>query len=766
MSDNNLTNVIDIKLSPDIEKIISRVYKKNKNLNILLYEPKCTVIATIKQDYTAFRKELGKLLKEKKVHDEDSKRILNLIDDNSELLYTENDDNSIAKIKNSEENASNDKVALQNDLNDLNDHIEIKNVNVLDCLRLDSGNARVTGRLVGRSEPYKVVSAITTSCNCKSEPLTKLFNPPKFALKEFMCHQCHSKIKTISTIYTNAVTLILQDTETLDGTDYLTCVLLDFNVRNIKVGEKVLLTGEIHIKPKSNKESLVPIVFTNSLEYVDWNEIKVTDEDIDSIRSFASKENDSKIIESLVEIFDESIIGNDIVKEALLYSLVNVGDDLDSIKKHKRRKRINVLLAGDPGQAKSLLIKRASSLIPNSRCESVQHSSGKSLTALVTVENDQSFLRLGPISLSGGRICGLNEIGTMIPEDQNYLLDIMEEGEYTFNKKGISAKIESPTTIIATTNLNDSYTYTGSRSLNESFDKTSLSQIPLQRPLLDRFDLIIILKDICDIEALREYAEKKIESQSDVIPDQFNFLQKYVEYARKLNPIFSPESNQMIIDYYVNLRRTNPDLKSKRVLDSIFRLCTAVSKLKLKDVVDSDDVTHAIRFYNTLVNKYLDPVNIIPQDPAKLVIECCKEILKDNINNGATATAFSEVIEQVCTENERCRSYLLGSSRTINNEENINRLTTLSNNKKLRKISELIRNDKDIILVNKNPITLSYNFNNVPPKGNQRDLQSFRSQESFKSPGHSKLDEFENDVSTPLSTITDTFSSSYNETDN
>jgi hypothetical protein len=66
MSYNNLANVIDIELSPDTKEIVSRVYKKNKNLYILLNEPKNTIIVTIKPDYTSFRKEIGKLLKEKK----------------------------------------------------------------------------------------------------------------------------------------------------------------------------------------------------------------------------------------------------------------------------------------------------------------------------------------------------------------------------------------------------------------------------------------------------------------------------------------------------------------------------------------------------------------------------------------------------------------------------------------------------------------------------------------------------------------------------
>ena len=91
--------------------------------------------------------------------------------------------------------------------------------------------------------------------------------------------------------------------------------------------------------------------------------------------------------------------------------------------------------------------------MPNSRYESSQHASGKSLTAIVSKENDGDYcLRIGPVPSARGAICVLNEIGRTNPEDQGFLLDSMEEGEFTINKYGINAKIKSPTVIIASAN--------------------------------------------------------------------------------------------------------------------------------------------------------------------------------------------------------------------------------------------------------------------------------------------------------------------------
>ena len=64
------------------------------------------------------------------------------------------------------------------------------------------------------------------------------------------------------------------------------------------------------------------------------------------------------IIDALVDLFDKSIIDNNLVKEALLYGLVSSGNDLQEIRKNRTRNRINVLLAGNPGLGKSCLAKK------------------------------------------------------------------------------------------------------------------------------------------------------------------------------------------------------------------------------------------------------------------------------------------------------------------------------------------------------------------------------------------------------------------------
>jgi len=446
---------------------------------------------------------------------------------------------------------------------------------------------------------------------------------------------------------------------------------------------------------KLNKKTLIPIVFADELEYENKNELTTNEKDIESIKRFAEQKG-TKVIESLVNMFDESIIGNYLAKEALLYSLVNAGNDLEDIKNKKPRCRLNVLLAGNPGLAKSSLLKKTVVLKPNSRYESVQHYSAKSLTAIVLNEDEHHFLRLGPIPHAKGSVCALNELGTMKPEEQTQLLDIMEEGEFTINKFGHNRKIQAPTTIIASSNFKDEVYH---------FNITQfLDLLPLEKQLVDRFDIIVIIKDNCtDPKELEEYTQRKIKLLSNNIPNYDIFLQKYIELARRIKiQKISDESLKMIHDYYIGLNRSSFTIESKRKLETIIRLCKAVAKLKLKETVEAEDVIQSTRFYSAIVYNSMHTRAPIPKDPVNLAIEECIAILKEKKDD---SILYTDLLKQVCEKNESVKSYLLGSSSEKIEDQ---KLLCGEKNKKVRKILEILRNNKDVKVVNKNPIKLQF----------------------------------------------------------
>jgi DNA replicative helicase MCM subunit Mcm2 (Cdc46/Mcm family) len=99
-----------------------------------------------------------------------------------------------------------------------------------------------------------------------------------------------------------------------------------------------------------------------------------------------------------------------------------------------------------------MLTREAVELISNSRYVTAQNASGKGITAIIDKEKDTTILRLGAVHQARDTVCCINEIGRMDYEDQGFLLDVMEEGSFIFDKYAIHLKVKSATTIIATAN--------------------------------------------------------------------------------------------------------------------------------------------------------------------------------------------------------------------------------------------------------------------------------------------------------------------------
>jgi replicative DNA helicase Mcm len=407
------------------------------------------------------------------------------------------------------------------------------------------------------------------------------------------------------------------------------------------------------------------------------------------------------VIETLSKMFAPSVIGMNIIKKGLLLSAVSTSED-NYI--NGNRDRIHLLLIGNPGIGKSKIIKESIKLVPNSRYESSQHASGKSLTAIVSKENEDFCLRLGPIPLARGSICVLNEIGRISIEDQGFLLDVMEEGEFTINKHGINAKIKSPTVIIASANPIGS-TWS-SNSKNYDNEKINMNDIPLLQPVRDRFDLKFILKDLESEQELREYADEKTKHYKEKVADYYPYLRKYIQYARKINPVLTEEARIMLKEYYINLTislsQSNPTFGSKRILETLVRTAKSISKLKLTTEIDKGDAKDAMEFYNAAIYQYLESTVSIPADPKDIAVVEFTNILKES----HFAFSLEGLAKEACEKDQYVKSYLLGNidNKTIN----LNSFLKIETNRKLRSVYDLLLENPNIKRVNEKPIALQW----------------------------------------------------------
>ena len=207
------------------------------------------------------------------------------------------------------------------------------------------------------------------------------------------------------------------------------------------------------------------------------------------------------------------------------------------------------------------------------------------------------MLRIGPIPQAKGAIAALNEMGRMDHEDQGYMLDTMQEQEFTTNKFGQNFHVDSPTVIIGSANPQGV-----SWKFCHDIEKVDLDKIPMIKPLIDRFDLIFAFRDSRDRDALAEYADGKADMEDRPTPDYTAYIVKHIMYAKQLcpKPRFSDEALYLLKEYYVHIRTT---YGSPRILNTIMEIAKNISRLKLKQTVDAEDVKETVQFYNVMLQQ-------------------------------------------------------------------------------------------------------------------------------------------------------------------
>ena len=150
-------------------------------------------------------------------------------------------------------------------------------------------------------------------------------------------------------------------------------------------------------------------------------------------------------------------------------------------------------------------------------------------------------------------ICAIDEFDKMGNTDRQALHEAMEQQTVSVAKGGIVVTLNAKTPILAAAN-----------PLLGTYDpyKNLSDNINLPSPLLTRFDLIFIIRDVPEraideqiashimtLPCLRSFAQKP--------PLDIEFMKKYLLYCKSITPILTEEAEKMIIKIYLNcvLRR-------------------------------------------------------------------------------------------------------------------------------------------------------------------------------------------------------------------
>ena len=389
-------------------------------------------------------------------------------------------------------------------------------------------------------------------------------------------------------------------------------------------GDRIVLTGIVRIEQErisgvSKSESALYRLRMdgNNVEFIGGKGIKssrrtereeISPDEEKLVKSLAKNPD---IYDRLIASFAPHIRGHSLFKEAIL--LLIVGSTQRVLTDGtKIRGDINVFLVGDPGTAKSEMLKFCARIAPRGLYTSGRGSTAAGLTAAVVKDASGIFmLEAGAVVLGDQGLVCIDEFDKMRPEDRSALHEVMEQQSASIAKGGIVATLNARTSILAAAN-----------PMFGKYDifKNIYENVNLPIPLLTRFDLVFIVRDIPSQEKDRKIAQHIISQHGFSGTDttsliDIDILTKYLSYAKRGEPALTKEAENLIMEFYLKMRNISGEDKENmititpRQLEGLIRLATARARLLLKNKVEGEDADRAIYLFNEMLKNSGTDVN-------------------------------------------------------------------------------------------------------------------------------------------------------------
>ncbi|XP_073012879.1 DNA replication licensing factor MCM2 [Typha latifolia] len=490
----------------------------------------------------------------------------------------------------------------------------------------------IGGVVTRRSGVFPQLQQVKYDCNKCGTILGPFFQNSYSEVKVGSCPECQSKgpftINVEQTIYRNYQKLTLQESPGIVPAGrlprYKEVILLNDLIDCARPGEEIEVTGiytnnfDLSLNTKNGFPVFATVVEANHIAKKQdlFSAYKLTDEDKAEIEKLSK---DPRIGERIIKSIAPSIYGHEDIKTAIALAMFG-GQEKNVKGKHRLRGDINCLLLGDPGTAKSQFLKYVEKTGHRAVYTTGKGASAVGLTAAVHKDpvTREWTLEGGALVLADRGICLIDEFDKMNDQDRVSIHEAMEQQSISISKAGIVTSLQARCSVIAAANP------VGGRY---DSSKTFSQNVELTDPIISRFDVLCVVKDIVDPvtdEMLARFvvdSHARSQPKGAVLEDRAandsqddltsaapadpeilsqDMLKKYIMYA-KLNvfPKLHDADLDKLTHVYAELRRESSHGQgvpiAVRHIESMIRMSEAHARMHLRGYVSQEDVDMAIR---------------------------------------------------------------------------------------------------------------------------------------------------------------------------
>jgi len=473
----------------------------------------------------------------------------------------------------------------------------------------------------------------------------------------------------------------------------------------VTAGNRITINGIVRSVDKADRDKTTIFdmfmdVISIEFEEHEYDEIMITEDDETMIVEMS---RDKNLFDKIVASISPTIFGMNEVKGAIALQLFG-GCNKEMDDGTVIRGDMHVLLVGDPGVAKSQILRYMSSLAPRGIYASGKSASAAGLTAAAVKDefgDGRWTLEAGALVLADKGLACIDELDKMTTQDRSSLHEAMESQRISVAKAGITATLQCRCSLLAAANP----------KFGRFETSTSIStQIDLPPALMSRFDLIFVLTDKPNPKMDRELTAhilnvhrrgeakqikddaplvvgvdlKKIKDSTQSVQPIYDqdILRKYVAYSKRIVPVMTDEAIAIIESKYLEIRAMGAGANDSvpitaRQLEAFVRLSEASARMRLSRIIEKEDAERSVELVEFYLDKILSPDggswdidNISSQYNKKDRSELT--IILDIINKHGTADGLHEeeiinyaVSEGLSEEKARKRFRIMKEDGTI-----------------------------------------------------------------------------------------------------